>query len=68
MLKSIVFCKLFKFTQGELWTIVPEENVWYALAAERFLHFTDGSTCAPLFRYLVYLNIAGVVIYHEKIC
>ena len=68
MLKSIVFRKLFKFTQGELWTIVPEENVWYALAAECFLQFTDGFTRDHLFRYLAYFVIAGVVIYHEKIC
>ena len=68
MLKSIVFCKLFKFTRVELWTIVTEMNVRYALAAERFLHFTDGFTHVHLFRYLAYLNIAEVVIYHEKIC
>ena len=68
MLKSIVFRKLFKFTRGELWTIVTEENVRYALAAERFLHFTDGFTRVHLFRYLAYFEIPGVVIYHEKIC
>ena len=68
MLKSIVFRKLFKFTRGELWTIVTEENVRYALAAECFLHFTNGFTRVHLFRYLAYFDIAGVVIYHEKMC
>ena len=63
MSKSIVVRKLFKFTWGELWTIVTEENVRYALAAEWFLHFIDGFTRVHLFRY-----IEGVVIYHEKIC
>ena len=68
MLKSIVFHKLFEFAQGELWTIVTEENVRYALAAERFLHFTHGFTRVHLYCYLACFNITGVVIYHEKIC
>ena len=51
MLKSIFFRKLFKFARGELWTIVTEENVWYALAAERFLHFTDGFIRVHLFSF-----------------
>ena len=62
MLKSIVFRKVFKFTRGELWTIVT-----IALAAECFLHLTDGFTRVHLFRLLAYFDIAGVVMNHEKI-
>ena len=68
MIKSIVFPKLFKFTRGELWTIVTREIFGYALTAEHFLHFTDGFTSVHLFHYLAYFDIAGVVIYHEEIC
>ena len=35
--------------RGEMWTIFTEENVRYALAAECFLHFTDGFTRVHLF-------------------
>ena len=66
MLESIVFRKLFKFTRGELWIIVTEENFWYALAAEHFPHFTDGFTRVHL--CCQHFDSAGVVIYHEKIC